>query len=542
MKISEPLSKNLRDSVVYYLVAKRNLTSATAVNAEERMHSLFNAEIQVSDAVLKAIIRTVSGLPSCSGPGRRYYFHYGDKDVVLKKNKECSDEEISLGKEPEDADDDEGEEENNTEEQDRKAERGEGEDENNLKLPERISRFRIEDPSQSKEASEAIKALWIYIKSKVFKGHPDTLKALQGNQEDQVKWIKKSLGFVINNKLFGEENKAEKSCKESGRKKLDEEFSGCVFQSKKDVANKLSGILEIDWEAELEHFDEDSVVKWASAITSAKKLGRGSNGLKVDKKFISLYLKKYLPPVRAQEIDNAIAESTEIVRTDSDPTEWESGWIDSYFGGIAQAVSDEELIKWQYSALFWENGEKKEFFIPEDRKPYIEFDESSPPVCSGFFYYWLRLLSGATVTQIACELTIPPNTIPADTTISRDWRPKADCRRKPFPIPKGNAKKCWPYLPIYLEHKAKLAFSLYVNQIRHDPEGHVNRQAAKRAKEGLWNIYDLVRDDETMEYLLESRSGVAIPDAKRGLTFVLRKSTATKSHSGHFYLCVLSAA
>ena len=533
---SHKISSALRDAVLAYMDFISIMQSSCS---DPEVCSSKKDEIRnkVEEALREAVLRAVSGQKTCKKFGHEFFFHYEDKNFLLVKPKPEREESVCL-----EMDKFEGGKRNGHSEAEGCVYERDGRQNSMGRrqrgLPERVSFFKNPNPYLEKDAIQALSALLDHLSTHIFSLHPETLAALTGAKIDQERWIKSTLGLVLVNVVFYNELAEFNYSKDECRRKISEKFkANGPFSSRQQVIDCLEGLFDLNWDIILENDDSLTILEWAGYYSPDVFPSKSAE--KLDKKIIKLCANRNLPAPKFVEIDNHIENTVEKPMTD--PENNAPGWAALHYGGLDEALSHEEFIVWQKSAFFWEPECREKIKLPKEVSADNPGRKKYAPVSIGFFYSWLRLWSGATLKNIAAELTRSNQKPPEESTIQR-WQPEAPLLKESFPIPVGREKDGWRFLPLWFEPAARENLHLYNKKIRFNPSTFPDIVAARKSKKRLWNIYDLVRKEDILATILETRTDCPISGPEEEFSFMLKLSPEPNAPPDEYFLCICEIA
>lgn len=341
------------------------------------------------------------------------------------------------------------------------------------------------------------------ICNKGHRSHDKTLLALKGNEQDRKMWIRSTLGFICNNKLFEEEIKSYKNKKKHILQTVAELFKNNAnnFTNYNDIEGLIKKTFNEDIHQTLKtEFSSAEIACWAllNAFDSVEdvsrwikgKFGKDSineNDIPHYKKRIEEQILRYLP--KSQE--PKFVPVPEDLGDDED-SEWSTMESDM-----------ERLIDWQKEAFFW---------IPD--KPFrgesLEGRGADRAVYIAFFYSWLRRCSYATFEEIAGEAGVS-----SASTVSRNWKPHLTLER-PFPD-----KAVGVIHPVYFSDSSRSSIGLHDTNIRCYPGPYDGKKYAQvfGKKEILWNIYELLINDNMLDQMMHLYDKIEEVLKKKGYCF-----------------------
>ena len=355
----------------------------------------------------------------------------------------------------------------------------------NNKIPDHVEWMGIK-----KDFADALEKLFLKLFENIKEGK-NTDAFLKGG-EDARKWIRSTLSYVLNNKVFYSETTLYQSIKKkvrvslsisierSGTESIDsfldkfEKITGCLVQqellrkfSKQDLErwlNHCRNIINLDSENDFSDQDEAHAYRVQKAI-----IGEAAAFL------FSSRRAKFISGDEPTESGPDRFEKLEAENYQTDRTKFYSDLAEKHFG-------------FQKDVFFWLPGQS----INGLRASEIS---DKNPVYLGFFYSWLKQSSHYTASDIANILNV------SASAISRDWKP-GDIFAKAFAT--GNFYAEDGIYPVAFTQASRAALGLFDRKIRcfkkKDYDGASYKEVFDR-KKIIWSIYEVMRSADIVDQI-----------------------------------------
>ncbi len=364
-------------------------------------------------------------------------------------------------------------------------------------VPDSVERFGIEKPFP---LEELYKKLVLKIETKDIK----TLTALTGSKEDRVKWIKSTLGLVLNNETFKQENRDHKKKRKEVERGIKKTFDGKSFPNidtmikfiGQSFGDEVYAILDEEfnsveiacWFLSYTSLSTDGIIKWIEANLNRSVSGTQiqDNKKRLERKLMPFLLKKDIIAIPFHE--NNYGEDGQFHKNPL-----EDKIVQDYWLNHNEQLKDKiDVIDWQKRAFFWKPGELFSTYICYTRKDMELRDEKGEPIRKAmyiaFFYSWLRKCSYAIAEEIGKEVGVNKSSVGR-------WEPQHPELKSPFPEEKGL------FHPVYFNDASRSSIGMYEAIRCYSKNDYHGAEYAPvlLIKEILWSVYDLLRDSDKLD-------------------------------------------